>query len=230
MTKIEYDKKKLSIVILTKDEGEGIEKIIKSLKPYADELVVVDGHSRDNTQEIAKKLGCRFFLDHGLGRGDGVRLSFVKAKGEVVLLFDADGSHEAKDIPHFVKPIFSDKADLVIGSRRTGGSFDINVGFTGVIRSAGADFLTALVNHRFKTNLTDILYSFRAIRKSIVPKLDLISNGFTIEQEMVVKCLKKNFRVLEIPSREKARGWGKSKLKTATGVKFIFHLLKECYF
>lgn len=224
-----YNRKKLSIVILTKDEEFGIAGIIKSVKPYAGEVIVVDGHSKDQTKSIVLENGCRFFLDHGRGRGDGVRLGLSKAKGEVVLLFDADGSHESKDIPRFVKLIFNNEADLVIGSRRTGGSFDINVGFTGVIRSAGADFLTAIVNHRFKTNLTDVLYSFRAIRKSIVPKISLESNGFTIEQEMVVKCLKNNFRVSEIPSREKARGWGKSKLKTATGVKFIFHLLKECY-
>lgn len=225
-----YNKNKLTIVIPSKNEGEGMERIIKSIKPYGGEIIVIDGHSKDQTRMVAKKLGCGFYLDHGLGRGDGVRLGLSKAGGDVVLLFDADGSHEAKDIPSVVEPIFNDEADLVVASRRTGGSFDINLGFIGVIRSAGADFLTAIVNHRFKTNLTDILYSFRAIRKSVVPKISLESDGFTIEQEMVVKCLKNNFRVSEIPSREKARGWGKSKLKTATGIKFIFHLLKECYF
>lgn len=225
-----FDKKKLTIVIPTKDEGDGIEKIIKSVRPYGEEIIVVDGHSKDNTREVAKKLGCRFYLDHGLGRGDGVRVGLARAINEIVLLFDADGSHQVRDIPRFVDPIFNNQADLVIGSRRTGGSFDINVGFSGVIRSAGADFLTAIVNRRFKTNLTDIIYSFRAVRKSIVSKLGLESDGFTIEQEMVVKCLKNNFRLLEIPSREMARGWGKSKLKTSAGIKFIFHLLKECYF
>lgn len=225
-----FDKKKLTIVIPTKDEGDGIEKIIKSVRPYGGEIIVVDGHSKDNTREVAKKLGCRFYLDHGLGRGDGVRVGLARAINEIVLLFDADGSHQVRDIPRFVEPIFNNQADLVIGSRRTGGSFDINVGFSGVIRSAGADFLTAIVNRRFKTNLTDIIYSFRAVRKSIVSKLGLESDGFTIEQEMVVKCLKNNFRLLEIPSREMARGWGKSKLKTSAGIKFIFHLLKECYF
>lgn len=225
-----FDKKKLTIVIPTKDEGDGIEKIIKSVRPYGGEIIVVDGHSKDNTREVAKKLGCRFYLDHGLGRGDGVRVGLARAINEIVLLFDADGSHQVRDIPRFVEPIFNNQADLVIGSRRTGGSFDINVGFSGVIRSAGADFLTAIVNRRFKTNLTDIIYSFRAVRKSIVSKLGLESDGFTIEQEMVVKCLKNNFRLLEIPSREMARGWGKSKLKTSAGIKFIFHLFKECYF
>lgn len=225
-----YDKDRLTIVIPTKNEGEGIERIIRSVRPYAGEVIVVDGHSKDKTRDIANRLGCRFFLDYGLGRGDGVRLGLAKAKGEIVLLFDADGSHETKDIPFFVKPIFEGKADLVIGSRRTGGSFDINPGFPGVLRSAGADSLAVILNYRFKTHFTDILYSFRAIRKSIVSKLDLKSDDFTIEQEMVVKTLKKNYRLLEIPSRERARAWGQSKLDTLTGVKFIFHLLRECFF
>lgn len=225
-----YDKNKLTIVIPTKDEGEGIEGVIRSVRPYAGEVIVVDGHSKDKTREIAERLGCRFFLDHGLGRGDGVRLGLAKAKGEIVLLFDADGSHESKDILRFVEPLFADKADLVIGSRRTGGSFDINPGFSGILRSAGADLLAQILNYRFQTHLTDILYSFRAVRKSIVSKLELKADDFTIEQEMVVKTLKKNYRLLEIPSREKARAWGRSKLDTLTGVKFIFHLLRECFF
>ncbi|MBI4999594.1 glycosyltransferase family 2 protein [Candidatus Gottesmanbacteria bacterium] len=224
-----YDKNKLTILIPTKNEGEGIEGVIKSVKPYAKEIIIVDGYSNDGTAEIGKRRGCRFFLDHGLGKGDGVRLGLAKAKGEIVIIFDGDGSAEIKDIPNLVEPILEDKADLVIGSRRTGGTFDTNPVLTGIVRTAGADLLAALVNHRFGTKLTDVLYSFRAIRKSIVPKLDLRANDFTIEQEMIIKALKKNFRVLEIPSREKARQWGSSKLKTITGLKMLFHLLRECF-
>ena len=225
-----YDKNELTILVPTKNEGEGIEKVIKSLKPYSEEIIVVDGHSNDGTAEIAKKHACQFFLDHGLGKGDGVRLGLSKARREVVLIYDGDGSSDIKDIPHLVEPIFSDKADLVIGSRRTGGTFDTNPVLTGIVRTAGADLLAALLNHRFGTKFTDILYSFRAIRRSIVAKLDLRANDFTIEQEMIIKSLKKNFRVLEIPSREKARQWGTSKLKTVSGINMLFHLLKECYF
>lgn len=221
---------KISVVVLTKNEGLGIQKILKSLTPYSEDILVVDGHSTDQTKKLVQKAHCRFFLDHGLGRGDGLRLGITKAKNDVILFFDADGSHEVEDIPKLVEPILKGKVDMVIGSRRTGGSFDINPGFAGVFRSFGSDLLVAILNYRFKTKLTDILYSFRAIRKSIVPKLNLNSNGFTIEQEMVIKCLKYHFRILEIPSREKARAWGKSKLKTITGIKFIFHLLKECFF
>lgn len=224
-----YDTSKVTIVIPTKDEGEGIEKILRSVKPYANEIIVVDGHSKDDTKKIVQRAGARFILDNGLGRGDGVRLGIKAAKGKVVVLFDADGSHEARDIPKFVLPILENKSDLVIGSRRKGGSFDVVMNFTGVIRSAGSDFLVSLVNQRFKTNLSDILYSFRAVRKGIVGKIDLRSNDFCIEQEMVVKCLRHGYKVFEIPSREKARAWGQSKLHTLTGIKFFFALLKDLY-
>jgi len=201
-----YDKSKVSVIVACKNEGEGIKKILDSVKNYSDDIIVIDGHSNDGTEEKVIKFGARFFLDNKKGRGDALRIGIEKAIGEVLVLFDADGSHEEKDIPNFVEPIFKKKADLVIGSRRTGGSYDINVNLTGIIRSAGCDFLVSLVNNKFKTNLTDILYSFRAIRKSTAQKLNFKSNDFGIEQEMVVACLKKGYKVKEIPSRERARG------------------------
>lgn len=219
----------VSIVISTKNEGQGLAQIIASVKPFARDIIVVDGHSTDDTKAIAKKSDVRYLLDHGVGRGDAVRMGIKAAKGKVVVLFDADGSHEASDIPRLVQPILENQADVVIGSRRTGGSFDLNMNFAGILRSGGADFLAYLVNRKFKTRLSDILYSFRAVRRSTAQELDLTADDFVIEQEMVVKCLKKGFKLLEIPSREKARAWGKSKLNTLTGIKFIIYLLKELF-
>lgn len=224
-----YNRSKVSIVIPAKNEGEGLDKILKSVRQYAEEIIVVDGHSQDETKKIVLRNKAKFILDNNLGRGDAVKIGLKKAKGEIIVLFDADGSHKASDIPKFVAPILQNKADIVIGSRRTGGSFDLNVNFSGILRSAGSDFLVYLVNKKFSTHLSDILYSFRALRKSIVKKLDLKADDFCIEQEMVVKALKKSFRLLEIPSRENARSWGKSKLSTITGVKFIFHLFYNLY-
>ena len=224
------DKTKVSIIIACKNEGEGIKKVLESVRKYSNDIIVVDGHSEDGTREIVKKFGARFFLDNEKGRGDALKISIKKAKNDIALFFDADGSHDEKDIPNFVRPILEKKADLVIGSRRTGGSSDIVVNLTGIVRSAGCDFLVAMVNHKFKTNLTDILYSFRAIKAPTAKRLRFESNDFGIEQEMVVQCLKNNLKVVEIPSREKARGWGKSKLKTLTGIKFIFSLVNQLYF
>lgn len=223
------EKSKVSIIIACKNEGEGIKKILDSVKIYSGDIIVVDGHSNDGTKEIAEKFGASFYLDNKKGRGDALKIGIKHAKGDILVFFDADGSHEENDIPHLIKPIVSKEADLVIGSRRTGGSFDVSVNLTGIIRSAGCDFLVSLVNNKFNTSLTDILYSFRAISATAAKKLNLRANDFGVEQEMVVSCLKKGYKVKEIPSREKARGWGKSKLHTMTGIKFLLVLLKDLY-
>lgn len=225
-----YNKSKVSIIIACKNEGEGIKKILDSVKKYSNDIIVVDGHSNDGTYEKVKNFGASFYLDNKKGRGDALKIGIQHAKGDVLVFFDADGSHDEKDIPKLISPILNGKAELVVGSRRTGGSFDVNVNLTGIMRSAGCDFLVSLVNRKFKTSLTDILYSLRAIKKSSAKKLNLKSDDFGIEQEMIVSSLKKRYRVMEIPSREKARGWGKSKLHTITGINFLFVLLKDLYF
>lgn len=217
----------ISIVIPAKNEGEGIVRILKSVRPYSDDVIVVDGHSTDNTKRIVKRLGVRFYLDNKRGKGDAMKIGVAKAKHDVVIFFDADGSHDEKDIPFVAKLLYSSNAGLVVGSRRTGGSFDINMSFTGIIRSAGCDLLVMLINNRFKTQLTDVLYSFRGVRKEVFRKLNLKEDGFGIEQEMVLSCIKKGFPVIEIPSREKARGWGRSKLSTISGIKFLLRVLRE---
>jgi glycosyltransferase involved in cell wall biosynthesis len=227
---IKYHNRKVSVIIPAKNEGEGLIKILQSVNPYVDEIIVVDGHSTDNTRAITKAFGANYILDHGIGRGDAVRLAIKKAKNPYLLFFDADGSHNAREIPLLLNPLFKNQADAVIGSRRTGGSFDLNMDFWGIARSGGADFLAYLVNKRFGTKYSDILFSFRSVKAPVARKLNLKANGFEIEEEFVVKCLKKGYRLLEVPTRENARKWGKSKLHTVTGIKFIFFLIKELYF
>jgi len=222
-------KKKISIVIAAKNEGGGLEQIIKSVRPYSDDVIIIDGHSTDNTKDIARKYKIAYYLDHKKGRGDALKLSLEKVKTDVILFFDADGSHEADDIPKFVEPILKNNADLVIGSRKTGGSFDAAITISAMLRSFGSDLLVYLLNRRFNTNFTDIIYSFRAIRKSTALSLSLQADRFEIEQEMVIFGVKKGIRILEIPSREKARGWGETKLKTSAGFPLLWHLLYHVY-
>ncbi len=95
----------ISVVIPTRDEEGLIGDIIDAVRPYADEVLVVDGHSRDRTREIAAAQGARVVLDRGKGKGDAVRLAFDEAAGDIVVFIDADGSHEPKDIPAMVAPI-----------------------------------------------------------------------------------------------------------------------------
>ena len=227
---LSYNKSHVTAIIPAKDEGEGLGKIISEVTKYAGEIIVVDGHSKDNTKNIVEKSKATYLLDNGIGRGDAVRLSVERSKNETIVLVDADGSHEISDIPRLVIPILKKEADLVISSRRTGGSSDMEMNFDGLLRSAGSDLLVMLTNSRFNTHLTDILYSFRAVNKTKFKKAKLSSNGFGIEQEMVIEFLRKRFRVIEIPSREKKRAWGKSKLKTLGGISLFFQLINQLYF
>jgi len=218
-----------SIVIPAKNEGEGIRKIIRSLKSYSTDIIVVDGHSSDNTREIVKKENVRFCVDSGKGRGAGVRLGIKKALNNIVVLVDADGSHDIKDIPLLLSTLTRSNADMVIASRRTGGSMDMNLNIDGLIRSVGSDILTMLLNHRFNTTFTDILYSFRVVRKDKFTKAKINAHDFSIEQEMLINFLKKDYKIIEVPSREAARKWGKSKLHTLTGIKLLAKLLLNLY-
>ena len=219
----------ISIIIPAKNEGEGIGRVLESVKPYGDEIIVIDGHSTDNTREIVENFGARYVLDNNKGRGDAVRIGIGEAKNDILVFFDADGSHEPKDIPKLLQPLNEGEADLVIGSRRTGGSLDVIINFTGIIRAAGCDFITMIINHRWKANLTDVLYSFRAIKKEVARDLNLKANDFDIEQEMVIECLKRRYRIKEIPSREYARAWGRSKLATYKGLKLLWHLFLKLF-
>ena len=186
--------------------------------------------SNDGTKEICESNGVKFIneINHGVvtGKGNAMRIGVGVSKYDYILFFDADGSHNPEDINSLYNTFKNKKADLVITSRRSGGSLDLNNSFFGLIRSWGCDFLAYVINQKYKTSLSDVLYSFRMINKNTFLSLNLVENKFGIEQEMVQKCLKNKKNVVEIPSREFSRGWGKSKLRTISGLYFIFMLIK----
>jgi glycosyltransferase involved in cell wall biosynthesis len=113
-------KPKVSIIIPTKNEAEGLARVIESVQKHVNEIIIVDAASHDGTREIAEKYGAKFFLDHGRGKGDAIRIGIKKVSGDIIIIFDADGSPEPKDIPILIKALVENKADLVIASRRTG--------------------------------------------------------------------------------------------------------------
>ncbi len=206
------EKTTVSIVISTKNEEASVGKIIESAKPYADEIIVSDGHSTDRTREIAEKLGVRAILDNGKGKGDAIRCAIPEAKGEIIVFLDADGSGNVEDIPDLVAPIARDEADMVIGSRSRGGSDELHGDLGKLIRVLGSDIILIGINWRFKADLTDSQSGFRAIRTSVAKALGLVEDITTIEQEMTMKCLKQGYRVSEIPSHEFARMHGESRI------------------
>jgi dolichol-phosphate mannosyltransferase len=202
----------VSVVIPTRDEEGLIATIIESVRPYADEVLVIDGHSRDRTREIAASSGARVVLDRGKGKGDAIRLAFDEAAGDIVVFIDADGSHEPKDIPAMVAPIQAGQSDMVVGSRGKGGSDELHGTLGQLIRYVGSQLIMLGINYRWDVRLTDSQNGFRAIRRDVGKRLGLTSNLTTIEQDMLMKALKQGFRVSEIPSHEYERKWGTSKV------------------
>ncbi len=220
----------ISLIIAAKNEEETIGEVIKDSSGYVNEILVIDGHSEDKTRQIAKKLGARVYLDGGRGKGEALRLGIKKAKGGILIFIDADGSHEPDDIPKLVDPIKKGNADLVIGSRGLGGSEELHGDFLKMIRLIGSSIITLIINFRFNVELTDSQNGFRAIRKEAAQDINLKEDIFTIEQEMIIKALKKGYRIDEVPSHEYARKIGKSRINLRTmSWRYIWCLLKNIY-
>ncbi len=204
----------VTVVLCTKNEAGGIRQILRSVKPYADEILVVDGHSTDGTASLAREAGVKVLEDNGRGKGAAVKLGLSEARGEVVVLMDADGSHDPAAIPTLVAPIVMDEADLVVASRHRGGSDEWRGDLDNYLRSIGGGIITLAINYRWNVRITDALNGFRAIKRSVAAQLNLTANDFDIEQQMVTRCLRKGFRVSEVASHESRRQWGVSKLPT----------------
>jgi len=201
-----------TVVIPAKDEEGIVGSIVDACRPHADEIIVVDGHSRDRTRQIAVEHGARVIEDNGRGKGDALRVAIAAATTEILVFIDADGSHEPADIPRLTEPIRADRADLVIASRGKGGSDELHGTLEQLIRYIGSQLIMLAINYRWNVRLTDSQNGFRAIRTDVARSLGLTSNATTIEQEMLMKALKRGYRVTEIASHEYERRWGTSKV------------------
>jgi dolichol-phosphate mannosyltransferase len=202
----------VSVVIPAKDEEGIIGETIDAVRPHATEILVVDGHSTDRTRDIAREKGARVVLDAGRGKGEALRRSFTEAQREILVFIDADGSHDPNDIPRLVEPVRRGEADLVIGSRTRGGSDELHGTAEQLMRYVGSQLIMLAINYRWRVRLTDSQNGFRAIRRDVAIGLDLKSDRTTIEQEMLMRALKRGYRVVEVPTHEFERKWGVSKV------------------
>lgn len=222
---------KISVIIPAKNESATIKDVIAGVKPYADELLVIDGHSTDTTREVSENIGAHVVLDHGKGKGDGIRVGIQKATGDILVFIDADGSHDPNDIPKLVKPILEKNVDMVIGSRMTGGSDELTGDISRFIRMTGSHILLLMINYRWNVRLTDCQNGFRAIKADVARKINLQENIHTIEEEMVMKCLKNQYIVFEVPSHEYERRYGSSSLNLiGTWYRFGWCIFKNYFF
>ena len=222
---------RICVVIPTLNEGETLADIIIGVRPYASDIIVVDGHSTDNTAEIARSLGTRIVLDHKKGKGEAIRTVIPHLTREVTVFIDADGSHDPDDIPAIVRPILDGEADHVSGSRLIGGSSELHGGFDECFRLMGSSLITACINQRFHVRLSESQNGFRAVRTEVLRQLGLEEDITTIEQEMIIKTLKKGYRMTEVPSHEHMRKAGYSKISVRkVAFRYVYSMVKYLYF
>lgn len=220
----------VSAVICAKNEERSIGDVIKGCLAFVDEIIVVDGHSSDDTRAIASELGGKVILDSGGGKGVAIRESLDHVRGDLVVFLDADGSHDPADIPRLLEPLLKDNADHVTGSRLLGGSSELHGGFDEFLRLTGSSFITACINWRFCKRLSDSQNGFRAARTDVLRDLNLRENSTTIEQEMIMKTLLHGYRMAEVPTHEHKRRFGESHISVwRAAPHYVWCLVRYCF-
>ena len=217
---------RVNVIIPTLNEGRNIVEIINRLKQCGcHDILIVDGHSSDDTVKQAKELGARVIIQNGQGKGGALREAFADSclDGDVIVIMDADGSMNPEELNTFMKALETG-ADVVKGSRflPRGGSEDLTP-----IRRVGNMILTRLLNWMFLTNYTDLCYGYIAFRKEALSNLSrhLTTNNFEIETEICLKSKALGLHVVEIPSFERSRRFGKSNLSAVRDGSRILKLL-----
>lgn len=203
---------RISVVIPTLNEEKNLRHILPNIKQWVDEVLIVDGHSKDDTVNVARELcpDVRIIMQQGRGKGDALRAGFAAATGDIIVMLDADGSTDPAEIPIFVGALLSG-ADFAKGSRflQGGGTEDMPL-----YRKLGNWSFVLMVRLLFGGKYTDLCYGYNAFWRGILPVLSLDCNGFEIETLMNVRALKAGLKIIEVPSFEAARIHGNSNLKT----------------
>jgi glycosyltransferase involved in cell wall biosynthesis len=220
----------VSIVIPALNEAANIAWVLRRIPAgVADEVILVDGLSVDDTIAIAKATMAEIVMVHEErpGKGVALRAGFAAATGDIIVMLDADGSMDPAEVSSFVAAVRSGY-DFVKGSRHLpdAGSEDLTV-----LRSAGNKALGGAVNLLYGTQFTDLCYGFMAFRRDCLGALNLSADGFEIETQMVVNAVKAGLRIAEVPSFELERRSGQSNLRTfRDGRRVLRTLLHERFF
>ena len=214
-----------AVIILTLDEIDGVRAIVPKLKKtWAEEIVFVDGGSKDGTIEEAKKLGFKVIHQHNKGEGNACRIGVEKTNSDFIMFFSPDGNDEPEEIPKMINKI-SEGFDIVHISRfgknsesRDAGPFD----------RFGNRMFTFLVNIFFGSHYSDALNGFRIIRRDVMQKLKTDAQHLNIEQQICIRAAKNGYKVFEIDGREPNRIGGQRKMKPLpTGISLSAQIIKE---
>lgn len=203
-------KKKIFAIVAAYNEEKTISEVLKDLKNYVDIIVVVDDGSSDKTSQ--KVTGPKVvLLKHvvNLGQGAALQTGFEYAKrsnAEIVVTYDADGQFTASDIPHLIKPVLQNKADIALGSRFLGRVINIPPSRLLTLK-LGIIFTFIFSGLKF----TDVYNGLRALNRTALEKINITQNRLAHASEILDKIKINKLRFTEIPVTIKYTNYSKQK-------------------
>ena len=202
------DRPTTTVVICALDEEENLFHVLPAIPDWVDEVLLVDGHSTDRTVEVAREIRPDIVILHqsGAGKDNALRQGILHAKGAIVITVDADGNSDPGEIPNFVRPLLAGY-EFAKGSRFLG----IRPRMMPWYRRIGNQLLVAEANLLFGTRYTDLCSGFNACWKSAWERIQL-PEGFGYEPVIILRARKAGLRMIEVPSLDKGRISGSTKL------------------
>jgi glycosyltransferase involved in cell wall biosynthesis len=220
----------LSIVIPVYNEVENIGEIIKRVQStkLANEIIIVDDGSRDGTRDALQKLDgqseVRVILhERNQGKGAAVVTGLRAARGDVLLIQDADLEYDPRDYPVLLQPIQEGLADVVYGSRFLGAPHRVTMFWHMVANK----MLTLMTNVLYNTILTDMETGYKVFRREVIDGMTIRAKRFDFEPEFTAKVLKRNYRIFEVPISFNPRDYSQGKkIKLKDAFEAVWTLLK----
>jgi len=210
----------LSIVIPAFNERATVEALLRRVASAVlpdgveREILVVDDGSTDGTRELLREIAARgepairlIEQPENRGKGAALRRGFQEARGEIVLIQDADLEYDPREYPTLLGPILEGEADVVYGSRFLGGPHRVLFYW----HALGNRFLTTLSNMFSNLNLTDMETCYKVFRRSLLDGVPLRSDRFGIEPELTAKFARRRARIFEVPISYRGRTYAEGK-------------------
>lgn len=221
----------LSVVVPVYNEIKTIRDILSKINSVNidKEIIIVDNYSTDGTrdilQDILKNVWASnirvIYHSYNKGKGSAVREGMQQARGEFVIIQDADLEYDPNDYQKLMNVIIENKADIVLGARFTGG----HIGLTA--HRLGNRFLTGLLNFLFAAKLNDYATCYKMARKDAFIGMGLKASSFDIEVEIICKALKRRMRIVEVPISYYPRSYSEGKkIRWVDGLQAIFSIIK----
>jgi glycosyltransferase involved in cell wall biosynthesis len=222
----------LSVVIPCFNERDTIERIVDAVlaAPVRDlEVIVVDDGSGDGTREVLRdkvepRVARVIYHPRNRGKGAALRTGFAAATGDLVLVQDADLEYDPKDYPRLIEPILSGKADVVFGSRFSGGA---SVRVLYFWHYVGNRLLTTLSNMLANVNLSDMEVCYKVFRREVLQRITIEEERFGFEPEITAKVAKLGCRIYEVGISYAGRTYREGKkIGWRDGLRAIWCILK----